>query len=99
MIHHVVRSLKQQSYSQLTSSYHICNFRSKQFYHKLGFEDIADDEYYLRIYIGWLRNKIQRKEKLKMFDKIEEIKQEREHLQHKLFILEEEHARSIRKII
>ena len=34
-----------------------------------------------------------------MFDKIEEIKQEREHLQHKLFILEEEHARSIRKII
>lgn len=98
LIHHSVRALRQQGYSQLTSRYHICNHQSREFYHRLGFEDVCD-RYYLRIYISWLRNEIYRRESLGMLDEIEEMKQERKQLENKLEILEEEFSRSIREAI
>ena len=98
LIHHSVRALRQQGYSQLTSRYHICNHHSRKFYHRLGFEDVCD-RYYLRIYTGWLRNEIHRRESLGMLDEIEEMKQERKQLENKLEILEEEFSRSIREAV
>ena len=97
IIQHNAQLLKQQGYSHLTSQYHICNFRSKQFYHKLGFKDVGGDAYYLRIYVGWLRDTIRRRENLKMLDRIEDMKREKERLQDELYILEERHARSMRR--
>ena len=37
MLHHSIRQLMQQGYTQITSRYHICNHHSRQLYHKLGF--------------------------------------------------------------
>lgn len=98
LINYSVRALCQQSYSRLTTRYHICNHHSRQFYHKLGFQDVFD-RYYLTIYTAYLRNKIHRRESLGMLDEIEEIKQEQKQLQNKLNVLEEEFARSIREAI
>ncbi|MBE9061649.1 N-acetyltransferase [cf. Phormidesmis sp. LEGE 11477] len=98
LIHHSVRALSQQGYSQLTSRYHICNHHSREFYHRLGFGDVCD-RYYLQIYTGWLRNEIHRRESLGMLDEIEEMKQERKQLENKLEALEEEFSRSIREAV
>ncbi|MEO1386271.1 MAG: GNAT family N-acetyltransferase [Cyanobacteria bacterium J06634_6] len=92
-----VRILTQQGYSQLTSRYHICNHQSRQFYHKLGFQDVHDS-YYLRIYTAWLGHKIYRREKLKMLDGIEALKRERIQLQEKLEVLEKEFLAEIRGV-
>ncbi len=96
LIHHSVRALRQQGYSQLTSRYHICNHHSCEFYHKLGFRDVCD-RYYLRIYTSWLRNEIHRRESLRMLSGIEEMKQEQKQLENKLETLEEEFTHSIRE--
>ena len=95
LIHHSVRALSQQGYSQLTSRYHICNHHSREFYHRLGFRDVCD-RYYLRIYTAWLRNEIHRRESFGMLNEIEEMKQERKQLENKLEVLEE-FSRSIRE--
>lgn len=98
LIHHSVRALRQQSYSQLTSRYHICNHHSREFYHRLGFQDVYD-RYYLRIYTGWLRNEIHRREGLGMLSGLEKMKQEQKQLENKLEALEEEFSRSIREAV
>ncbi len=98
IIRHITHTLSKQGYSQLASRYHICNFQSRQFYHKLGFQDVRD-RYTLPTYIAWLRNEIHRKESLKMLDGIEEMKQEQKQLRNKLDRLEEEFAQSIREAL
>ena len=98
IIHRSIRLLAQQGYSQLTSRYHICNHHSRQFYHKLGFQDVCD-RYYLRTYTAWLRNEIHRRETLKMLDDLEDMKQEQKQLQEKLEVLEEEFSQGIRDLV
>ncbi|MEL6490602.1 MAG: GNAT family N-acetyltransferase [Cyanobacteria bacterium J06621_3] len=93
-----VEILTRQGYSQLTSRYHICNHQSRQFYHQLGFED-RHDRYYLRTYTAWLGHEIYRREKLKMLDDLEKMKQEQKQLQEKLEKLEEAFTRSVHEAI
>ncbi|MEL6900355.1 MAG: GNAT family N-acetyltransferase [Cyanobacteria bacterium J06606_4] len=94
MIARGVKELTQQGYDQITSRYHICNHQSRQFYHKLGFQDVHD-RYYLCTYTGWLRNEILRRERLKMFDGLDAMKQEQEQLQAKLDAMVEAFRRDI----
>ena len=98
IIYRIIHALARQGHSQLTSRYHICNYHSRQFYHKIGFQDVCD-RYYLRTYIAWLRNNIHRRETLKMLDSIEEMRQEQKQLQEKLEVLEEEFTQSIREAV
>ncbi len=98
IIHRSICTLAQQGYSQLTSRYHICNHHSRQFYHKLGFQDVCD-RYYLRTYTAWLGNEIYRREQLRMLDGIEALKQEQNQLQVKLKKLEKEFSQSIREVV
>ncbi|MEL7224349.1 MAG: GNAT family N-acetyltransferase, partial [Cyanobacteria bacterium J06576_12] len=67
MLHHGIHHLIEAGYSQLFSRYHICNHHSRQFYHKLGFQD-RPTPYTLSIRLSYLKNEIWRKEKLKMME-------------------------------
>lgn len=89
MLHYGIQRLMQENYQQLTSRYHICNHHSRQFYHKIGFQDIYE-AYALRIKIGWLKQEIWRKEKLKMLDGLELLRREKEALQAEMEILNEQ---------
>lgn len=98
IVYRSVHTLIQQGYLQLTSQYHICNHHSRQFYHKLGFQDVCD-RYYLRTYVAWLGNEIYRRENLKMIDGIEKMRQEQKQLQEKLETLEKEFLQNIREVV
>jgi len=98
LIYRSMHAIAQQGYSQLTSRYHICNHHSRQFYHKLGFQDVCD-RYYLGTYTAWLRNEIYRRETLRILEGLEEMKQEQKQLQEKLDVLEEEFSQSIRDVV
>ncbi|MEO0648078.1 MAG: GNAT family N-acetyltransferase [Cyanobacteria bacterium J06650_10] len=98
LITHSVKNLIHHGYPQLTSRYHVCNHQSRQFYHKLGFQDMCD-RYYLITYTAWLRNEIHRRENLQMLDDLEEMKQEQKQSQEQLEVLQEEFSQSIREVI
>ena len=98
IIHYSLRILQQLGYSQLTSRYHICNHQSRNFYHKLGFEDVKGDRYSLQTYIAWLGNEIWRRENLQMLDGLKAMKQEQNQLRAELETLEEEFWQSVREI-
>jgi len=89
MLQHGIRHLTQENHQQLTTHYHICNHQSRQFYHNLGFQDILSP-FYIRIKIGYLRQEIYRREKLKMLNKIEQFRQKKEQLIAKLEQLNDE---------
>lgn len=83
MLQHGIHHLIKENCQQLTTRYHICNHQSRQFYHKLGFQDSLDP-FYIRLKIGYLRQEIYRREKLKMLDELEQLRQEKEQLIEKL---------------
>ena len=80
MLHHGIHHLIEAGYSQLFSRYHICNHHSRQFYHKLGFQD-RPTPYTLSIRLSYLKNEIWRKEKLKMMEGLDELLQEYEQIE------------------
>ena len=83
MIHHGIHHLTVENHQQLTTRYHICNPQSRQFYHKLGFQDVYDPMY-IRIKIGYLRQEIWRREKLGMSEGLDQLREKQEQLKFKL---------------
>ena len=63
--------------ADLFSAYHVCNHQSRQWHHKLGFQDVYDP-YYIRIRWGWLKHEIWRREKLGMSIGLDDLRQERD---------------------
>lgn len=83
MLLHGVSHLREAEFQELSSAYHICNHVSRQWHHKLGFQDIHD-WYYLRIKVAWLKNEIWRGEKLGMLADLDELRQKRDDYQSQL---------------
>ena len=92
MLHHGISHLLKAKFQELSSSYHTCNHISRQWHHKLGFQDIYD-WYYLRLKIGWLRNEIWRRKKLGMLTDLDELRREQEYYQAQLEEKESEQFR------
>lgn len=68
---------------ELFSAYHICNSESRQWHHKLGFEDVHSS-LYIRLRLGWLNHEIGRREKLGTLTGLEALIQEREQWQSQI---------------
>ena len=77
MLHQGISHLIETNSSELSSAYHICNHQSRDWHHKLGFQDVYD-QYYIRIKLGWLNNEIWRREKLGMLTGLDELHREQE---------------------
>ncbi|MEM8809235.1 MAG: GNAT family N-acetyltransferase [Cyanobacteria bacterium P01_G01_bin.38] len=75
--------LIETEFQELFSTYHICNYQSRQWHHKFGFRDVYD-AYYIRIRLGWLNNEIWRKEKLGELTGLATLLQERSQWQSQI---------------
>lgn len=79
MLLSAIDNLRAANFSELFSTYHICNHDSQQWHHTFGFQDVYD-AYYVRIRLGWLKNEIWRREKLGNLE-IESLVKERDQWQ------------------
>ncbi len=70
-INHLIKADCQE----LLSAYHICNSQSRQWHHKLGFQDVYTP-FYIRLRLGWLNHEIGRREKLGTLTGLETLTQE-----------------------
>lgn len=75
--------LLKSKFQELFSAYHICNDQSRQWHHKLGFQDVYDP-YYIRIRVGWLKHEIWRREASKELTGLEALIYEEEQWQSQL---------------
>lgn len=83
MVHWGMNHLTKTEAPKLSSAYHICNHQSRQWHHKLGFQDVYDP-YYIRIRWGWLKHEIWRREKLGMLIGLDDLRQERDRWESQL---------------
>lgn len=82
MLLSAIHKLRAANFSELFSTYHICNHDSQQWHHTFGFQDVYD-AYYVRIRLGWLKNEIWRRTELGTLE-LEPLIQERDHWQSQL---------------
>jgi GNAT superfamily N-acetyltransferase len=78
-----INRLIETEFHELFSTYHICNRQSRQWHHKIGFQDVYDP-YYIRLKLGWLNHEIWRRQKLGVLTGLEALIQEREQWQSRL---------------
>lgn len=78
-INHLINS----KFQELVSTYHICNDPSRQWHHKIGFQDIYN-AYYIRLKLAWLNHEILRRQKIGALTGLEALMQEREQWKSRL---------------
>ncbi len=77
MLYSTVTSLLESGVQTLSSSYHICNEQSRQWYHRHGFED-QYDWFYAKLKVSWYRSEIRRRETLGLTEGLADLEQERD---------------------
>jgi GNAT superfamily N-acetyltransferase len=83
MVSRGINHLIETNFHELVSTYHICNCQSRQWHHKIGFQDVYDI-YYIKLKLGWLNHEIFRRQKLGVLIGLEALIQEREDWQSRL---------------
>ncbi len=75
--------LIETEFHELFSTYHVCNCQSRQWHHKIGFQDVYD-AYYTRLKLRWLDHEIWRRQKLEILTGVNALIKEREQWQSRL---------------
>jgi GNAT superfamily N-acetyltransferase len=77
MVASAINSLYADGVRDIRSGYHICNEGSRDWHHKLGFEDIPE-YFYCKLKSSWYRHEIWRWEKLGQIECLEELRTEKD---------------------
>ena len=83
MVRWGINRLIEADCQELFSAYHICNAQSRQWHHRLGFQDVHS-LFYIRLRLAWLNHEIGRREKLGTLAGLEPLIQERDQWQSQL---------------
>jgi GNAT superfamily N-acetyltransferase len=78
-----INRLIETEFHELFSTYHICNQQSRQWHHKIGFQDVYDP-HYIRLKLGWLNHEIWRRQKLGALTGLKDLIQEQAQWQSQL---------------
>jgi GNAT superfamily N-acetyltransferase len=77
MLYRAIDSLLKAGFPTLSSTYHVCNEQSRQWYHRHGFED-EYDWYYAKMKVSWYQSEIWRQGKLGQVAGLADLERERD---------------------